>query len=220
MFKEQTKPFLNHKQESELREDKKMLEKMLSPNAPAHVKGAIQDVPEMHRQLRATNQQLKDDSAQAYPVEKIDAAIARENELRKKFTAGMPTQSEMRRNPPGAVDKHIQWEDRNKKAILEWKNICRRLQASDVDMGGNRSCANIEKYRTFGGVNEGNLEGGQINPTQYYLPPEIEIKNVMSDEDKIARGITPDDMKAVIAQMEALQAQIDAFDTSRETPAP
>jgi hypothetical protein len=35
----------------------------------------------------------------------------------------MPSQEEMRKAPPGAVDKHMGWEKRNKPKIAEWKNL-------------------------------------------------------------------------------------------------
>jgi len=211
MFTEQTKPYLNHKQESELLEDQARLQKMLSPNAPAHIRNQIQDTPEMSRQLRAVTQQLQDDAPKPYGKDDLDAAIKRAAKLKEQWLGGMPTQSEMRRNPPGAVDKHTLWEDRNKKAILEWKNIQRRLHASEVDVGGERSCANMETQRPYGGPGEMNLAGGQINPPAYHIPPTVEIRNVMSDEDKVARGITPDDMNVVLKQLEEVQKQLDAL---------
>jgi hypothetical protein len=40
----------------------------------------------------------------------------------------MLSHEEMRKCPPGAVDRHRRWEKKNKK-ILEWQNIQRRLNA-------------------------------------------------------------------------------------------
>jgi len=215
-MKEQSKPYLNYKQEDELLEDKARLEKMLSPNMPAHIQNQIQDRPGMSRQLDAVKQQLRDDAPHAYKSDQLDGAIARANTLKEQWQAGMPTGSEMRRNSPGALDKHMNWESRNKKAILEWKNIQRRLHASGVDVGGERSCADIEKHRIAkGGPSEGNLDGGQIRPTEYYLPDHIEIKNVMSDEDKVARGITPDDMNVVLDKLAEVQRQLDDLKKSK-----
>ncbi|KKL86602.1 hypothetical protein LCGC14_1943120, partial [marine sediment metagenome] len=41
-------------------------------------------------------------------------AVKTEELLRESWLNGMPTQAEMRRNPPGAVDKNTSWQKRTK----------------------------------------------------------------------------------------------------------
>src|SRR5262245_30687204 len=40
--------------------------------------------------------------------------VSRSKELLSKILQGMPSQEEMRKSPPGAVEKHRAWETRNK----------------------------------------------------------------------------------------------------------
>jgi hypothetical protein len=91
----------------------------------------------------------------------------------------------MRRSPAGAVDKHTQWERRNKAAILEWKNIRRRLfMGGDLsESAGEVDHANIEMYRPRSASHELDMYGEQIVGREYYLPPPgAALPVTMSDE--------------------------------------
>ncbi len=165
-FQEQTAPLLRTDQIDEMGATKKGIEKMLADNRP-HVAGQITDRAGMVKQLNSINHDLETQMPRAYGEHELDAAVAREKELRELWLRGMPTQEEMRRNPSGATDKHMNWEWRNKKKILEWKNIRRRLVASGAHEGKDTGpytsdIANIELYRPSGGAGELNMHGEQI----------------------------------------------------------
>ena len=183
-FVEDTKPLLRPQQIEEMADEKQRLERTLE--APPHIRSQVQDVGAMRRQLRALNVQLEAQSPKPYPHADVDKAVKREKELREQFTAGMPTQAEMRKTPTGAVDKHMAWERRNKKVIMEWKNIRLRLQQSGgIDgMYDARDVANIERYRPAGGSGELPMHNPLIAGKDIHIPPNVEIRNVASDDQK------------------------------------
>lgn len=166
MFRESTEPLLRHDQVTEMREEEQRLESTLS--APPHIATQIQDRPELQRHLRRLKAMLQQKSPTPYPSDQIDAAVKREAELREQIVLGMPTRMEMRTNPDGAVDKHTRWERRNKQAILEWKNIRRRLNhdSDAVDV------ANVETLRPVTASHELNMHNQQIPSKVMHLPPE------------------------------------------------
>ena len=186
---ERTTPYLRPNQTQELMEDKRSIEGVLDPRAPAFVTNQIQDRGAMRRQLLHIDKRLHEDSPKPYVGPEQDAAVARLAELEDKITAGMPTQAEMRRNPAGAVDKHRLWEQRNKKHILEWKNIRLRAHASGMIDGvaDAQDVANVERLRPVNSPQEGLMHGEQIQGRTISLPPgKVGIRNVMSDADRAA----------------------------------
>lgn len=181
-FRESTKPLLRPHQAEEMTEEKRRLEGMLS--APPHIASAIQDRGQIVRQLATISRNIKAQLPQAYTPLQLDEAHAREAELMAEIQAGMPTQEEMRRNPPGAVDKHRAWERRNKANILEWKNIRLRMQASGMLDGDARGVANVEALRPRGLSQSLDMAGAQIPGRDFYLPPAgAGPAVVMSDKD-------------------------------------
>ncbi|MAH45614.1 hypothetical protein CMI37_07280 [Candidatus Pacearchaeota archaeon] len=63
--------------------------------------------------------------------------------LRDTIREDMPPHEIMRRNPAGAVDWHTRWQNKNKDAILEYKNIVHALNPGDT----SKDIANIELIR-------------------------------------------------------------------------
>ncbi len=182
-FTEDTKPLLRPQQIDDMMEERRRLQNTL--DAPMHVRSQIQDVGAMRRQLRALDHQLETQSPKTYAMEDVDRAVAREKQLREDFTAGMPTQEEMRKRPTGAVDKHIDWELRNKEKILEWKNIRLRLNASGyMDGKSQDDVANFERYRPKGGSQELPMVGTLIQGKDYHIPANVAIGNVAPQSDK------------------------------------
>lgn len=96
--------------------------------------------------------------------EEEDRMVKRAKHLVSEFTQGMPSQEEMRKAPPGAVDKHMAWEKRNKKAIAEYKHIMLRLTAGSGDL----NAANIEKHRPV--ASSLSMDNAHIPGKQIYLP--------------------------------------------------
>lgn len=165
---ERTAPYLKQNQLEEMQAEKDRLSQTL--RAPPHLRNAIQDGAGMMATLKRIERSLERDTAKAYEGPALDAAVRREKELREEWLVGMPTYEEMRRNPPGALDKHMQWESRNKAKIAEWKNIKRRLFAggavpSSVSDG---SVANIELHRPRATSGELSMDNAQIPRTVTY----------------------------------------------------
>jgi hypothetical protein len=184
---ERTKPYLRPHQVEQLHAEKQAIESMLT--APEHIRSLIQDKGSMLKQVRAIDTMLHEDSAKPYVQDEMDRAARREVELREDLTASMPTQAEMRRAPPGAIDKHRKWETTNKGKILEWKNLRLRLHASGLidDHATATDVANLEKFRPSGASHELNMDNALVSGKDIYLPPgRIAVRNVMSEEDRKA----------------------------------
>lgn len=159
---ERTAPYLKQSQLEDMTAEKDRLSSTL--RAPPHLRNAIQDASTMMATLKRIERSLDRDTPREYKGADLDAAVRREQELRETWLAGMPTQEEMRRNPPGALDKHMQWEARNKQHIAEWKNVRRRMLATGAveSSASDRSVANIEIYRPKGGPGELPMDNAQI----------------------------------------------------------
>ncbi len=183
-YRETKTPLLRPVQVEEFKEEKARLEGELA--APPQMRSRIQDIGQVVKQLKNLDRQLEVFTPREYGRGEIDQARAREKYLRGKWSGdGMPTQAEMRRNPPGAVDKHRAWEERNKEIILEWKNIrLRLLQGGQLNTTSQaRDAANIEMFRPVGGAQELNLDVAQITRPEMHFPPGVPASVVMTDEE-------------------------------------
>ncbi len=78
--------------------------------------------------------------------EERDAVAKRIKELDAFIVEGMPTLEDQRRNPPGAVDRHMQWESRVKTSILERHNLLIAQQRDNTA----QDFANVEMIRPRG----------------------------------------------------------------------
>src|SRR5574341_2034475 len=96
--------------------------------------------------IRAMEEDLEENSPPQLISDTRDALLKRQRELREKIKEVMLTHEEMRRNPPGAVDRHRRWEAQNTDRILEYKNICRALEP-DSDA---KDLASVEVFRPHG----------------------------------------------------------------------
>lgn len=153
-----THSLLRPDQVSEMEDEKSVLEKKLH-NPNIQDKGAVAD------QLRRVTKQLETQRPKAFSSEEIDRAVKREAELRAEISQGMLSHEEMRKCPPGAVDRHRRWEKKNKKNILEWQNIQRRLHANDDDL----ESASIENFRPTASTM--NMHGALIPGKQFHFGP-------------------------------------------------
>lgn len=184
---ERIEPYLAPHQVNALHEEKAGIEAAL--HAPPHVASQIQDRGSMNKQLRAIDEQLHRDEARPYPEGEIDRAARREAELREMLVGDMPTQAEMRRNPPGATDKERGFQRKHKLNILEWKNLRKRLHRSGLidDHPDAREVANLEQFRPRYSPTELNFDNAQIAGRDFYMPKgPIAIRNVMSEEERAA----------------------------------
>lgn len=153
-----TKPLYRPDQEREMADNIKALEAKLQNKH-------IEDKAEVSRQLRQARRDFEGQVAR--PPENSgeeDAMVKRSRFLLEKIRRGMPSQEEMRKNPPGAVEKHMAWERRNKRDIMEWRHIMRRLTAGS----GSNDAANLELHRPVASTLS--MDNAQIPGKAIYLP--------------------------------------------------
>lgn len=146
----------------------------------------IQDKGAVRSRIRTLEQQYEQQAPRPVSDGRVKDAMAKEAQsLLEQITPGMLSQEEMRKNPPGSVDKHLRWERANKSKIVRWKKLQCMLNADQSDAGSwDRDAANLERYRpqgaqdrfradaqisgkmTYGGVPEEKWEGvfGSVNP--------------------------------------------------------
>lgn len=198
-----TESLLHPRQVAELREEKEGLQKMLE--APPHIRNQLEDGGKnVFMRLRDIDRVLTQ-APEPIPAERIDEAVRLEGELREKWLNGMPTQAEMRRNPSGAVDKHMAWDKRVKQDVLRWKHLRRRLHASGISqhrLQEEQDISNVEIYRPVGGSNELNMHNEQIQGADTYLPPPGAAPTVVMTEEDLSnlRQVDPElaDMVALL----------------------
>ena len=166
-------PLLRIDQVEEMEGDREVLQRKLESKY-IEDKGVVRD------QLRRLERQLETQRPRPYASEEIDAAVKREVLLRSKWTEGMLSQEEMRKCPPGAVDRHRAWERKHKRAIAEWQNIQRRLNAG----GEDREAASIERFRPT--TSTMNMDGAQIPGKNFHLPPPDAALGVTFTEAEMA----------------------------------
>jgi len=172
-----TDNYLRPVQVHDLQNEKKACEKALSPQ---NRDNSRLDRGAMTRQLLNVNKMLDEQSPP--DVQDKTALSKRCTELQEKIMQGMPSQEEMRKNPPGAVGKHLRWEKQNKEDIREWKNSQLILNKGD----DNPDAANIEKFRPK--VSTLNMDNAQIPGQQFSFPPgPIDVKNGLSEDERIQK---------------------------------
>lgn len=98
----------------------------------------------------------------------------RSRELLEQILEGMPSQEEMRKAPPGAVEKHMRWERHNKQKILEWKNLQLRLKP------GEQGAANLEVHRPT--ASSLNMDNAHIPGKRFFMPAVNGQAVTFSDE--------------------------------------
>lgn len=153
-----TKPLYRPDQLQSAKEEVKSLEAKLS-------NPLIQDKGEVGKQLRRARHVLELQT----PIPPVDGAeegrmVARSKSLLNDILQGMPSHEEMRKSPPGAIDKHRSWESRNKKKILEWKNLQLRLTSGT----GDREVANLERHRPK--TSSLNMDSAFIQGKNFFMP--------------------------------------------------
>lgn len=186
-FKEDTVPLMRPHQVDAAQSELDRINQMLS--APPHIAGQVQDRGKLIARRRRLEKTMETEAPKPYSPEEKDRAIARRDDLEGDIRQGMPTAAEMRRNPPGTVDKHLRWERTKKQKIMEWKHICARLNAGgDVAERIESEVSNVERLRPVGGPTEGNMHGAAIPGQQFFFPSSggPNITNLMSDADREA----------------------------------
>lgn len=146
----------------------------------------IEDKAEVQRQLRRARNDFETQVPVAPTGDEAGRMVKRSKELLAEILVGMPSQEEMRKAPPGAVNKHLAWERANKARIQEWKHINLRLTAGSDD----RDAANLEKYRPTGSTL--NMDGAVIPGKQFFMPETTSPAVVFSDAQiELLRQLDP-----------------------------
>jgi hypothetical protein len=190
-----TANLLHPRQVVELNDTRARLQGMLG--AAPHIRGQLADSGAMVQGQLAEVDRMLRQAPEPIPKDEIDAAVRLETELRGKWLDGMPTQAEMRKNPPGAVDKNKAWSNRTKDDVLRWKHLRRRLHASGISehrLADEGDISNIEMFRPAGGSGEMSMDNAQIPGRQYHLPPPgAGPAAVMSEDDAaLLQAINPE----------------------------
>lgn len=183
---------LKHDQIAQLTEEKESLREAVSPANP--FRKNIEKPQLMHQRLKQIESTLEKYAPEPLEGHEKDTLAKRELELREKWTQGMPTEEEMRKNPAGMVDRHRKWEKVNKSAILEWKNIRRQLEAGSDDP----DLSNIERYRPTGHMDRMRTDAQIPGMMTYHKIPDEKW-------DMAFEGKKPEN--TALAQVERVQAK-------------
>jgi len=154
-----TAPLLRPRQVEEARaEIKTAEEKLKSP----HIEDKGEVVRQLQRMRKSFEQQVP--RPPASPDEE-GAMVRRARALLAEIIPAMCSQEEMRKAPPGAVDKFMAGENSPamKSKILEWKNLQLRLKP------GEREAANIERHRPV--MSTLNMDNAHVPGKLIFLPP-------------------------------------------------
>lgn len=192
--------------------------------APPFVRNQISDFPRMVSYKRELARKLEAEAPKPLRADEIDEAVGREKELREAMrNDGMPTQAEMRRNPPGAVDKHRRWEARNKQRAKEWKNLRLRLAVSGAladCLPDSTDAASIERFRPSHHSGELNLDVAQITGKTFAMPDNPQSVVLTDAEIEAVRQVNPDlaDKLALLSPAGRQQIKDAVARAAEETP--
>jgi hypothetical protein len=140
----------------------------------------IQERSTVERQLQKLEDEIDVKSPPKVSGEEMDRLVKEEESLRQEMVDfGMPSHEEMRKNPPGAVGKHMRWDkfvkEKDKDRFPEgrlrrWKEVRLILNRGSDDP----DIANFETYRPAQStlsMDNAQISGQQfygINPSQAY----------------------------------------------------
>lgn len=218
-FSESTKQLLRPDQIKDAVSEQARLKGMLS--GPDFITNAIQNKAQLSKQLQNITRDLDTQKPQPYKAEELDAVAKREVELRTTWLEGMPTEAEMRKGPPHALQKNIAWEKRNKQGIMEWKTIRRRLNEGgdlkDSIMKDVNGVSNVELFRPKGGAQEGNMHNALIPGQQFHMP-EVP-KSVVFNDSLLSKleEVDPELAKGLSTMSSEVRAQIKEILTNDTT---
>ena len=140
MVRGKSKRILTYAERMGLQEEKRDLETLAKEaNEPGRTRGV--DVGKIKRNIAHLEKEIYEGTAPRMTGVSKDRIAGRSRELEDKLREGMPTREEMAHpaKNPGAVRKHMSWDQRNKEVIKEYKDIQRKLNPD--------APANIEALR-------------------------------------------------------------------------
>lgn len=168
-----TKPLLRPAQLEEARHDVKVLEAKLADKG-------TEDKATAASQLRRVSRSLAEQTPRPPSSAEEEARMVRRSEqLLGEIVPAMCSQEEMRKCPPGAVDKFLRGEGspEMKTKIIEWKNLQLRLKP------GEQEAANLERHRPTASTL--NMDNAHIPGRQFFMP-ETSGPSVIFDDTEIA----------------------------------
>lgn len=162
----------------------------------------IQNKQAVRHQLKRVERDLESQAPKEFPSSEIDAAVKETDELQEKIALGMPSHEEMRKCPSGAINKHMQWEKRNKENIQRWKTNKLRLNVGTDDP----DVANMESFRPE--KSQLNMQDAYIPGQKFYLGQGVGVAVVFSTEDLEAIKERAPDIYPKLCLMDADQRAI------------
>jgi hypothetical protein len=106
----------------------------------------LQDRAALQKRVRTLRAGLEENTPPDLSPAQKDLASARLGALREEITEAMPTQEEMRCNPPGARKRQVKYNRTMTQKVLDAKNILLMLNKGTMDP----DVANIEEWRPRG----------------------------------------------------------------------
>jgi hypothetical protein len=192
-----TKPILRPSQVSEAKAE------IASAQAALNNPSPTEDKAEVAKRLRRLTKTFNEQVPRApTSSEEEGRMVSRSRALLSEILQGMPSQEEMRKAPPGAVDKHAKWERANKKRIQEWKNLQIRLTH-----GEEPEAANLERHRPTGSTL--NMDNAYIQGKQIYIPDGVGSTVTFNDAQiAVLRMVSPQLADALSLMSNQQRAQV------------
>lgn len=169
-----TKPWLRPQQVKEAESEIKQAEaKLKNP----HIEDKAEVAKQLRRMRTSFEQQVPRPPANA---DEEGAMVRRSKELLAEIIPAMCSQEEMRKSPPGAVDKYMNGENSPaiKTKIVEWQKLQGRLKP------GEREAANLERYRPKESTL--NMDNAFIPGKMFFMPPAGAARAVSFSDEQIA----------------------------------
>lgn len=206
-----TTNLLRPNQVEDAKDEMARLEDML--NAPPHIRNAISDMGELRKRFKNLKIEMDKATPRAFAPNERDAAIKEFAKLAAAIRVGMPSSEEMRRNPPGAVGKNRDWQQRTKRDVARYKHLALRLQAGgDLPLHLKRSgdAANIELLRPLTTSHQVSMDYAQIpKETDYHFGGDIVNTTVFSDSEiDLVKTIDPEIAAALSVLTQEQREQI------------
>ena len=154
-----TQLYLQERQRKEMKNEIATAE--AEANNPANPKAAV-----ARQYADSVKEKLETQSAPRLKGPELDAVVKEEKQLREEWQVGMLSHEEMRKNPPGAVDRLRAWDKKNKSKVLRWKNAQRTINPDNDD----QDLASIERFRPK--TSQLNMDNAQIQGTNFNFPSE------------------------------------------------
>lgn len=205
MQAETSTTLLRPQQIAEGREELSRLDGIL--NAPPHIRARISDPRMMRKRRDSLKSELDRFTPRAYARDEVDGAIKELANLEDDIRRGMPSSVEMRRNPPGAVQKHMEWDKKAKAKVLRMKHIGLRLDAGGdlpSNIGYAGEIGNVERLRPLESVRDLPMDGAQIAKTRdFHIGRDGANQVILSDAEIKAVGELDSELASSLALLPA-----------------